>query len=404
MGASGWHSRSGAYRGSQSPVASRSMPEVWLPYGGVEVAVDIRAENLGGTLAPPASVLDAEQLRQKVRNVPLHPQVVLLSVTPGILALILALLSAWSEQGGAGVTVSCGRPEFGRLRKAMEGSPAVAALLSEPRTEVGAAQSRKLLAPTELTQRNTLLVSEVDFDPLFGFGGGPVALCRLLWPEVIGEAFLAAGTSEPQPAADTPAAKLTQEYAAFALDLPTLEILATNGSVHDFTEGTLASAHTQAAARLVGGMRIAIPAPARAVLAAAGPMADGRLRTALRAFWNVLGGLRHEGSGALLAECTEGLGGVAFEEFVAGRLQPAHALRQGRYYEGLEDLVYLQTAQQRHDLILVSTLPLLFAQRRLGFRVARKANQALELILAKQGARAKVYLVPRAAGTLLRTE
>jgi nickel-dependent lactate racemase len=131
---------------------------------------------------------------------------------------------------------------------------------------------------------------------------------------------------------------------------------------------------------------------------------DGDLRSALRALWNVLGALRHDGSVALLAECTDGLGSPAVKEFVAGRLQPAQALRQRRYVDGLEDLVYLETARQRHDLILASTVPLHYAHEKLGFRVARKANHALELLLGKQGARAKVHLVPQASRSLLRTE
>jgi hypothetical protein len=378
------------------------MPEIWFPYGAVEVAVEIRAENLAEILEPPLVPLGTEELLQRARAIPPYARVALLAVTPPILAGMKLLLGARHGHDGGEVTVLSPRPELARVRKALEGAEVTVGTWSEAHPEAGPDDTSGVRLPSELAQGDCLLVSEVTFDPLLGFGGGPMALLPWLGPQLRAQAFLTAGTSEPQPAADTAAAKVVREALTFALDFPALEFLSANGGVAAMFAGTLASTHDQATAHLRDS-RVALPAPARALLAAAGSHQDGDLHSALRALWNLLGGLRHEGSVALLAECSNGLGTAALKEFVAGRLQPSQALRRSQYVEGLEDLLYLETARQRHDLILASTLPLRYAQQKLGFRVARRANHALELLLGKQGARAKVHLVPRAGRTLLRT-
>ena len=53
------------------------MPEVWMNYGSVDAVLDIRAENLGGTLGGDAKALPQERLDEILAGVPVDDSTVL---------------------------------------------------------------------------------------------------------------------------------------------------------------------------------------------------------------------------------------------------------------------------------------------------------------------------------------
>ncbi|MBI4258395.1 MAG: hypothetical protein HY619_05525 [Thaumarchaeota archaeon] len=380
------------------------MPEIWLNYGAVEVNVDIKAENLGVTIETKPTAMDNSAFDAEISSIPIEDNTLLVTPKPDAptTKVLNMILSKIDRQRTPNIAVATHQRSLSALRRTLEGTGHKVVALSSNET-IETTDSYTVKKPQIFNEYNTkMLLSSARLDPLFGFDGGPVSLLRSIDENFVPEALTRHGSNEPSPGQPTKASDLAMTLAEHFGEISSTEIVSSGEEVSAIFTGNLKTTHIQASNHLRESADYTLSEPVRSMLISPGNESAGSsLYTALKSVWNVIGGLRDNGTVVLLAECSQGLGCEAFIQYVTGKLPVEKALDKGTYIEGLEELQFLQHISSKFNLVVVSTLPRYYVEAKLGLRSAGRASEALNHLYSTQGARTKVCVVPNASENLI---
>jgi hypothetical protein len=383
------------------------MPEIWLPYGSVEVAVSVKAENLAGLIEPTLQVISEETIEERLSRIEVKGQTCILFPKPSPVStnILAQLIKSLSKRGNghSPITVVTASESMHFIKKYLTEVQVNITEAEEPNEPLGVIDGIIVKSSRTMNESETcILLTDAGFDPLFGYAGGPSSLVRYLGGDVIAEAFRRRKGDRPTPGVTSDTSTFAEDIAKMFSGLISVEVLPSPAGAADIVVGDLIGAHQSASKEVLDKCRLTIDGDIRAVMVSAGGYGfDSSLATSLRAIWNVLDALGDKGPVVLVAECGDGLGSEALRRHIAGRLDLDGLLRRGEYVGGMEDLLYAKTALRRYDVVLVSALPDHYSEMKVGFHPARKVSDALTYILSSFGPRTKVHLVPRGATTLL---
>lgn len=407
------------------------MPEIWLRYGSTDVVLDIKFENLASQISAPSSLqpMPDDQVNAAIEGgVRITDNMLVVVLSPSkAAARVVSAIAGMARAKGFAITVDVPARLAGALRSSMTAALTAAPApdsrqqqqATEPQAESTAISINRIDYQYSLEERaarfqSAVIVSQVSYDPLFGFAGAPTHLARALYPESMAQAFASRKGNMPAPGIEGEPLKIAREAVAGRLHATSVELVAAGGSggsnsgsiagVHAGTvDGAFASALAQfgpASTVQYGGE------PVRSAIISAGsePATHSTLAGALNSLWNSVHAVKEGGTAVLLAEAREGLGGGALQAFVEGRLRPEQlaALQPLQYTEGLEHLLYLQELRQKRELGLVSSLPHYYSSR-LGFATYSGVKDAHDKMLAKHGRGHKELVISDADAVLVRT-
>ena len=383
------------------------MPDIWLPYGSVEVAVRLKAENLAEEINKQASPMSADVMQETLGKIDWEGRTSIFSPKPSnsILEIIRRVIGEITVQGidPANIIVYTDEGNISKLKKSLGNNQANISGIEKPTKRIGKIDGVEVKIPKILHEaKSRVIITDVGLDPLFGFSGGPASLVRYFGGDAITEAFRRRKNNYPSPGEESGPSLFANEFADFLSESISIEVLPAKDGVSGIHCGNLVDAHKSASKQLIDTSRVSVKKDIRAlIVSTAGYESDSTLADGLKAVWNVVGGMNDKGHLALIAECSDGLGSEALKMYVSGRLDVKNMLKRGEYIEGLEDLVYLQTALHRSTLILVSALPDYYTEVKMGFQTCRKAGDALSYILSTAGVRTKVHILHNGTATLL---
>lgn len=417
------------------------MPEIWLRYGTTDVVLDIRFENLAGHVSPAAAAagfapMPEEQIKAALDSVPVTDNMLILALSPSkAAARAVGAIAGAARAKGFAVTVDVParfasslraqltpqqHEEGGEAGRQQQQQQAAAATVSVNRIDYQQQSS----FPDRLSKfQSVVTVSQVAYDPLFGFAGAPTALVRTFYPDRMAEAFAARTGNMPAPGVQGEPLKVALATAADSLDgaeaaaaagrpaVTSIEMVASSAGIAGVhVGGSVGESFSKAVDQLRSISAIDCERTRSLIVSASGePGVHSTLAGALNSLWNCVHAAREGGTAVLLAECREGLGGGALQAFVEGRLRPEQAMlpppspsSSSSYVEGLEHLVYMHELKQRYELGLVSSLPNYYATK-LGFTTYTGVKDAHEKLLARHGRGHKGLVVSDADVVALRT-
>lgn len=353
------------------------MPEIWLGYGPTEVVMDVRAENLAGTVSSGGSPMPDEQLAERLSAVDLK----------GL--EIAALDGSWGTRRVVSFLMAeCERRSLPRPRITAD-APA-AGLLAIP----GAGE-----VPPEGPSGGLLFVGEVGMDGLLGFRTAATRLLRRFGQEHMLSAFAGRAGNMPEPGS---ASRGFEEARRFAdgFEVSCIDVLACPGGVAEVAVGH--PSKTMKISSSAEGAAVSDAQKCGALAVSPGP-GSGRddLAGALQSLWSCHRGAADGGMVVLLAESSGGLGSESLRRLVEGRLDPGGIPSAPSYTEGMEDILYLSGVLKRVQVGLVSALPDLYVKK-LGMVPLAGARQALAHVLKSRGARQKVLVVTDGSRVLMR--
>jgi nickel-dependent lactate racemase len=125
------------------------------------------------------------------------------------------------------------------------------------------------------------------------------------------------------------------------------------------------------------------------------------LSKSLASLWNCNAAIKDNGLAVLLAECKNGIGSEAIQQFMEGRMSLDRLNKPAKYVDGMEDLLFLTEIQKRFQIGLVSILPE-FYTKKLGITSFAGIKRAMDYILKTQSVKQKVAVVSDGARILLR--
>ncbi len=128
---------------------------------------------------------------------------------------------------------------------------------------------------------------------------------------------------------------------------------------------------------------------------------DQTFGRSLSSLWNCSEAIKEEGLAILLAECRNGIGSEAIQQYVEGRMSLDRLKSPAKYVDGMEDLLFLTEIGKKFQIGIVSILPE-FYTKKLEMLSFGGIKYAMDHILKIQGARQKISIVSDGSHVLLR--
>ncbi|MGQ9780660.1 MAG: hypothetical protein ACUVQ8_00170 [Nitrososphaeria archaeon] len=369
------------------------MPEIWLRYGKVEIALEIQRERLSQVVEDPLPDIVKEQLDNEVQPLKGLNEISLLAGDAEIstIRFIQYLISYLTPTK---ISIYSNERVIRHLRRELKEVPCALLKIDSERFPVSVVDGVSLKLPTVFSRKDLYFVSSVGFSPLFGFSGGSATLTEFLEADLKFEAIKRESDLKPNPGKETSAGWFADRVAEEIKELNGIEILPGRNGFSNAFIGNVREAHKRACQELLKCSLKKVST--RIPLAIVTPGEEEKCRTldlSLNALWNILSALEEGASVILLAEATEGLGSEALSKYVYTGLDVKDAFRKGTYVEGLERLYYLLDASSRFDLGFLTTLPKAFIEKRLGFKSYPTGNSAVSYLVEKSGDKKKKITV-----------
>lgn len=319
-----------------------------------------------------------DQLKAAVDSIPLTDNMLIIALFPSkAISKIVLMLAEAARAKGFGVTVDVPAKAASTLRTnltALTGGEGIAI----NRAEYQSLQERIAKFQSSVT------ISAVSYDPLFGYGGAPIAILRNFMPEKMAEAFAARRDNLPAPGEEL--GPLNVALAATeGIASTSIELVANCSGVAGVHIGNIREAFVKAVTQLKSISVIEEePAKCAVISASAEPGVQTTLMSSLNSMWNNIHIVKDGGTAVLLAESRNGLGGGALQMLAEGRLKPEQ-LSQTPYVDGMEHLLFAAELRQKCDLGVVSTLPRYYVHAMLGFTAYSGMNDVLQKLPEKLG-------------------
>jgi hypothetical protein len=364
------------------------LPEIWIPFGGVETLVTVQAENLGAVVEPGADgeAPEFDRLAELVKGA---SAIFVSDFAPTTIELLRSVATAIAGSQTLGLFSAAPK----RIESSLPDLKGRVATLPPP---LPSTEDQGPVIVQELTVPGTkLVIGTAKPDPLFGIVDSKVQSCLNWVARSHSAAAQARKGMEPEPFQKTEAYSEIERIAKGIVDAHFLTAIPRSGKLRTVLEDApfdaIKNSFVKSSVQPTRGM----------IVGAGGRGFDDTLSAAIRGVWNVLPGLRRTGSVLLIAECSEGIGSTALEMLVTGRLSGEGERRKEKYVDGLEEIFYLSKLKEEYDIMLLSGMPETYAGSRLGLTTARGSGEAVGRMLNKVGRSGKLNVVPRASECLV---
>lgn len=362
------------------------MPELWFKYGITDVVLNIRYENLLKHItASGFALLSEDQIKSCLNGVALTQDslIVALSDTKSAAIVISILVQLARAQGIPNIRVGV----LPRLHRVLKSNLADKTILLN-QIDLDSFHNKIKY------HRQVIFVSQITYDPLFGYNGTPTVLVRNYMHDRMLEALNARQDNLPKPGVIGPPLRVVLSHTD-ELPAKSIQIVASSDGIARIFYGGILGSFEEAIRHLNSVALVNADLTKSAIInTSSEPGPHSTLLDSLNSLWNIIHIIRENGSAVLLSENSGGLGGRALEMFVEGRLdieEYKHNLSE--YIEGLEHLIYIKELSRKYQLGIVSTLPQYYLETKLGIKTYGGVRNVIEELLIKHGKNAKILVV-----------
>lgn len=369
------------------------MPEIWLRYGTTDVVLDIKFENLANQISSTFQVPLQQDVKTAITSgVPLTDKMLFLGLSGSKAATkIIMMLAEEAHTRGFSFTIDVPHKIASTLRANLTGIETTSI------NRIGYQSLNERMAKFQ----NTIIVSSVAYDPLFGFAGAPTTLLRNLLADQMAEAFKARKDNRPAPGVEGDPLKIATS-AVESTPAISIELVANGDNMVGIHIGSIKEAFDKAIAQLQS-ISIVEAEPVKCAIISASDEASihSTLASALNSLWNSIHIVKEGGTAILLAETREGVGGGALQMFIEGRLKPEQ-LHLSPYIDGLEHLLFIEELRPKYEMGLASTLSHYYTKTKLGFTTYSGTKNILQKVQEKHGKNFRTLVLSNADITLLK--
>jgi hypothetical protein len=368
------------------------VPEIWLPYGQVEVVINAKAEILGEVLEAPAQGMAEESLQDALKKLP-RKEFVVLDGSNMALDMLNRLTALWGAAPkeisvhGGGRWAPSARKRLARYGYAVSEEG--------PTVELGVVDGVLVRSLSNMRKEDSLIISEASLDPVYGIRGSAAVLAEALG---LGAEAVRRWKGEPAPATETDPGWFAGRLAEELGDPFCLEYVRSRHGLAAINVGPHAEVHSKSA-QLLKDTRVIPAAKSRLlVVSPGGGEADSTLHASLLALCNQAEAVGDDAEVMLVAEAGEGLGSPALRSLCDLGVRPESLM----HVDGYEDIVMLKWLKANMKLHVISTLPLTLVEKRLGLLASASAKNAFEDIESRHGWKLKATMVKDGALTSVR--
>lgn len=361
------------------------MPEIWLSYGPTDIVLDIRAENLDKKIESGGINLTDLEISSKLEQIDLTKptELVILEHSKSIQKIISILLEKCNLKSIPKPKILVDKSNFHTLKN----------IFSDPTLIISEFDM------SQLSNANLIFIGEMEFDGLFGFNTISTKLVKRFGKEHMLAAYEKRKGNLPAPGEDLPTFTVAQKFTD-SFDISAIEIISNSLGVvdlavgHPSTTSSISKSLSSIASNEVGKHRAMIISTGK-------ESSDQTFGRSLSSLWNCSEAIKEEGLAILLAECRNGIGSDAIQQYVEGRMSLDRLKNPAKYVDGMEDLLFLTEIGKKFQIGIVSILPE-FYTKKLDMLSFGGIKYAMDHILKTQGARQKISIVSDGSHVLLR--
>lgn len=360
------------------------MPEIWLNYGKTEIVLDIRAENLDQQLDSQGKSLNNSELEEKLDSLDFKKpmELVILNNSKSVQKTISAIFQKCEQKSYSKPKILADKTILNHFKSLLpEGS-----LISE-------------FGEQNLSNSNLVFVGEMEFDGLFGFETISTRLIKKFGNDQMLTAYQQRKSDLPSPGEINNNIQIAKKFVD-SFEIFGIELTANQNGIVDLSIGHPSS--TMELSKKFGETAKKQVERHRTMMISTGK--DGSndtLRKSLSSLWNCSNAIKDNGLAVLLAECKNGIGSEAIQQFIEGRMSLDRLRKPAKYVDGMEDLLFLTEIQKRFQIGIVSILPE-FYTKKLNLVSFVGIKRAMDYILKIQGIKQKIAVVSDGARILLR--
>lgn len=358
------------------------MPEIWLKYGTTNVVLDIKFENLLSHISSNFQSIPQQEIMDIIRSIRLTDNTLILALSESKAAAKVAMMLTETAhmQGFPSITIDVPTKFAGAFRTDLTTIAGRGDPVSINRIDYESLEERMKKF------QKTVVISNVAYDPLFGFAGAPTRLLRNLYTDEMTEAFKARRENKPLPGIEDRPLKIAMSATeSIQASTTSIELVVSSTGIAGIHVGSIVEAFNKAIEQLKS-ISVAEIEPAKCAIISASNESNkhSTLTDSLNSLWNSMHAIKEGGSAILLAENREGVGGGALQMFIEGRLK-IDQLYQIPYIAGLEHLIYMEEMRKKYELGLVSTIPYYYSKIKLGFTTYEGAKNILDKLVERHG-------------------
>lgn len=377
------------------------MPEIWIPYGKVEVPIDIKTENLDQFIENN----NEEIIKPEWNAIPEIKEKTIVIITENSITTEKAVIEFLKNQIEKKTDLKkihfSSNQNYPNLRRALSQFEMQLNQLSQELVDISTQDGVKIKGPKELVEyKNKIVISEIGLDPLFGFSGGPISLLKLLDRKLIGEAFNRRIENTPSSGKETRSSEFASSIISNIEGIMSIETLPQENDELEAIIGKIETGHLISKKKFQQKYEIKTPDKKLiTVISPGGSPNDDTLLKTLNALFNSVSIIPNNGTVILCGECSLGIGSESLWKKIIGDINFKQLIKEEKYIEGLETIMFLEELKKESSISLVSTLPNLYVDK-LNINRYSKVNDALEDNLSKYKSRTKVRIIPKASRTI----
>ena len=359
------------------------MPEIWLNYGATNVVLDIRAENLDQQLESKGNFLNDLEIGEKLDGLDISKpiELVVLNNSNSVKRTIKAIFEKFEQKSVQKPRILTDKKMVNLIKEYLPEGSSVAEFSDD------------------ISNSSLVFVGEMEFDGLFGFETIATRLIKKFGKESMLSAYEKRKENLPVPGQETENIKIAQNFAD-GFEITAIEIAANSKGIVDLSVGHPTSTMSISKSLLASAENI-VEKHRTLMISTGKDTSNDTLGRSLTTLWNCNKAIKDNGLGILLAECTNGIGSEAIQEYLEGRMSLDRLKKPAKYVNGMEDLLFLTEIQKRFQVGMVSILPE-FYLKKLNIISFAGIKRAMDHILKSQGINQKVAVVSDGARILLK--
>jgi hypothetical protein len=358
------------------------MPEIWLGYGSTDVVLDIKQENLLYCY-PELNLLSDENIKDTLADIKFSKKTLIfpLSSSKWIKKIISFLIEINKTDSTKEIEIGTFSEYFLQIKNQFDDNIRIFQM------------DKNVFYEYIKNFDNVIFISQIGYEPLFGFSVTPSMLVRNCVDGLMDEIFHSYEIISPNPGQIGDPLKIALEFYD-KLGLYSIEILSNQYGISRLYCGFDSTFIKSSVSNFKSRTNFNL-AEQKSLIVSSGvePENHSTLTNSLYSLWNSIKILKNQGMAVLLAENSYGIGNGALTMYLEGKLNLSQ-IKKINYIKGLEHLIYLENLKNEYYLGLVSSIPFHYTKTKLGLTTFNNVKEVLQNMLTRYGKSNKIAICP----------
>ena len=357
------------------------MPELWLNYGGTDIILDLKVENLSLVENSKFDIRTDESLAEEIKSIPVTDETILVPLD-GSNSTIQTTAALVSQAETAGISLS------------IESIPGARKQLSNKIStqNITIIEKNNDHFIKRANEKSTIFISKSNIDPFFGYYGTPTNLLRLFEQNKMNEVFHSRVDDLPHPGEKCPPIEIANNFCE-NMEAMSIEIISNNSGIHNIYYGKIIQSFQNATDKL-NNLSMENEQGLKSVILGTNidSSSSRTLTSSLDLLWNSINVLKKNATVVIISENSKGFGSKALEKLAYGKLK-LQDYGNYDYVDGLEHLMFINSLSEKYSVAILSSLPKYYLKEKFGFNIFSNVQEAAEKILDINGKSHRISLI-----------